>query len=165
MRWRRLVLVLAGTALSLTACSGDDGGEPPAPASPSPTENLTAKPEFEIPDGAPPGELQTRVLVEADGPEVQAGDTVTVHYVGKAWSTGEQFDASWDRDRPLVFEFGGGQMIEGWERGMAGMRVGERRMIIIPPDLAYGDRGVPDAGIEPGETLVFVVDLLDVNGP
>ena len=165
MPWRRLALVLAGAGLLLTACSGDDGGDSPVPVSPSPTENVTAKPEFEVPEEAPPAELETRVLVEGEGPEVQPGDTVTVHYVGKAWSTGEQFDASWDRGRPLVFEFGAGEMIEGWERGMAGMQVGERRMIIIPPDLAYGDRGVPDAGIGPGETLLFVVDLLDVNGP
>ncbi|MDX1620608.1 MAG: FKBP-type peptidyl-prolyl cis-trans isomerase [Nitriliruptorales bacterium] len=159
----RPLLVLAAVAVVLTGCSGDDApGD--TPASPTATENVTAKPEFEIPDEQPPDALQVETLAEGEGDVAEPGDTVTVHYVGKSWSTGEQFDASWDREQPFVFELGAGNVIPGWEQGIEGMTVGERRMLVIPPDLAYGEQGVPGA-IEPGETLVFVVDLLDVEGP
>jgi peptidylprolyl isomerase len=87
------------------------------------------------------------------------GDTVQVHYVGVAYSTGEEFDASWDRGDPLQFQLGVGQVIEGWDRGVQGMKVGGRRQLVIPPGLAYGDRGAGRA-IAPGETLIFVCDLV-----
>lgn len=90
------------------------------------------------------------------------GRTVTVHYVGVSWATGRQFDASWDRDEPFRFGLGAGQVIRGWDDGVVGMRVGGRRTLTIPPEMAYGSRGAGGV-IGPDETLVFVVDLLDVN--
>jgi FKBP-type peptidyl-prolyl cis-trans isomerase len=89
----------------------------------------------------------------------ESGDTVEVHYVGVAFSTGEEFDASWNHGAPLQFQLGAGRVIAGWDQGVAGMKVGGRRQLIIPPDLAYGDRGAGDA-IAPGETLIFVCDLI-----
>jgi peptidylprolyl isomerase len=110
----------------------------------------------------PPAELDVRDLAVGDGEEAQAGDTVTVHYVGVGWSTREEFDASWERGQPLTFGLGQGQVIEGWDRGVDGMREGGRRLLVIPPDQGYGERGV-EGVIAPGETLVFVVDLLEVE--
>lgn len=120
------------------------------------------KPEVSVPDGPPPAELGIEDLAEGDGPEATPGQAVDVHYVGVSWSTGTQFDASWDRGQPFSFRLGAGQVIPGWDRGVAGMRVGGRRRLTIPPDLAYGSRGAGGA-IGPGETLVFVVDLLGVR--
>jgi peptidylprolyl isomerase len=117
------------------------------------------KPEIDFPGGEPPADLQITDVWEGDGAEAKAGDTVQVHYVGVAFSTGEQFDASWDRGDPLEFRLGVGQVIAGWDQGVQGMKVGGRRQLIIPPGLAYGDRGAPGA-IAPGETLIFVCDLV-----
>jgi peptidylprolyl isomerase len=118
-----------------------------------------SKPEIDFPGGEPPADLEITDVWEGDGPVAGAGDTVEVHYVGVAFSTGEQFDASWDRGKPLQFRLGVGQVIAGWDQGVQGMKVGGRRQLIIPPDLAYGDRGAPGA-IAPGETLIFVCDLV-----
>ena len=96
------------------------------------------------------------------GPEAVPGQTVTVHYVGVAHSTGEEFDASYNRGEPLSFRLGVGQVIAGWDQGVAGMKVGGRRRLVIPPHLGYGDRGAGGV-IKPGETLIFVVDLVDVR--
>ena len=120
------------------------------------------KPEIDFPEGQPPADLEVVDIVEGDGPEAKPGDTVSVHYVGVAFSTGEEFDASWNRGQPFRFGLGGGQVIAGWDQGVAGMRVGGRRKLIIPPHLGYGDRGAGNV-IKPGETLIFVVDLLGVN--
>ena len=98
----------------------------------------------------------------ADGAEAVAGSTVVTHYVGVAHSSGEEFDASWNRGEPLAFRVGVGQVIQGWDQGLLGMRVGGRRKLVIPPHLGYGERGAGSA-IKPGETLIFVVDLLGVN--
>jgi peptidylprolyl isomerase len=117
------------------------------------------KPEVDFPDGEPPAELQITDIWEGDGPAAKAGDTVHVHYVGVAYSTGEEFDASWNRGDPLEFRLGVGQVIAGWDQGVQGMRVGGRRQLVIPPDLAYGDRGAGRT-IAPGETLIFVCDLV-----
>lgn len=156
--------------LLLAACSAGGDNAAPGETSPTPVEDLTAKPEFDVPDGDPPAALQVEDIAVGDGPEVSAGDTVAVHYVGKSWSNGEQFDASWDRGELFEFTVGEGRVIPGWERGILGdgleagpMHVGGRRMLIIPPDLAYGDSG---AGvIAPGETLVFVVDVEAIRQP
>ena len=121
----------------------------------------TEKPEIDFPGGEPPADLEIKDIQAGDGPEAKAGDTVAVHYVGVAFSTGEEFDASWNRGAPLRFQLGAGQVIEGWDRGVQGMRVGGRRQLIIPPHLAYGDRGAGSA-IAPGETLIFVCDLVAV---
>ncbi len=117
------------------------------------------KPEIDFPGGEPPAELEITDIWEGDGPVASAGDRVTVHYVGVAHSTGEQFDASWDRGEPLSFQLGTGRVIAGWDQGLQGMKVGGRRQLIIPPGLAYGDRGAGNV-IAPGETLIFVCDLV-----
>ena len=120
------------------------------------------KPEIDFPDGPPPTDLEVSDLTEGDGTEATAGKTVSVHYVGVAHSSGEQFDASYDRGSPLEFRLGAGQVISGWDNGVQGMKVGGRRKLVIPPHLGYGDRGAGGV-IKPGETLIFVVDLLDVR--
>jgi peptidylprolyl isomerase len=120
------------------------------------------KPEIDFPDGPPPTDLEITDLVEGDGPEATAGSTVQVHYVGVAHSTGEEFDASYGRGAPLEFRLGIGQVISGWDNGVQGMKVGGRRKLVIPPHLAYGDRGA-GAAIKPGETLIFVCDLVSVD--
>jgi len=117
------------------------------------------KPEVDFPGGQPPAELEITDVWEGDGAVAKAGDTVQVHYVGVAYSTGEEFDASWNRGDPLEFRLGVGQVIAGWDQGVQGMRVGGRRQLVIPPHLAYGERGAGRA-IAPGETLIFVCDLV-----
>ena len=120
------------------------------------------KPSSTIPAGDAPAELILEDLEVGEGTEAVAGTNVTVHYVGVAWSTGQQFDASWDRNDTFSFGLGAGQVISGWDQGVAGMRVGGRRSITIPPHLGYGAAGAGGV-IKGGETLVFVVDLLDVR--
>ena len=121
------------------------------------------KPHVYVPPGeAPPAELLVEDLVEGDGHEARPGSHVEVHYVGVAWSTRKQFDASWDRGDPLEFRLGVGMVIQGWDEGITGMRVGGRRRLTIPAHKAYGDRGAGGV-IKPGETLVFVVDLVGVR--
>lgn len=122
----------------------------------------STKPDVAIPAEAPPSELLIDDLTVGSGEEAAAGHNVTVQYVGVAWSNGKQFDASWDRNEPFEFRLGAGQVITGWDRGVAGMRVGGRRQLTIPPDLGYGARGAGGV-IKGGETLVFVVDLLGVR--
>ncbi|MCI0383923.1 FKBP-type peptidyl-prolyl cis-trans isomerase [Streptomyces sp. CNQ085] len=121
----------------------------------------TDKPEIDFPGGEPPADLEVKDIWEGDGPVAKAGDTVSVHYVGVAFSTGEEFDASWNRGTPLSFQLGVGQVISGWDQGVQGMKVGGRRQLIIPPHMAYGDRGA-GGRIKPGETLIFVCDLVSV---
>jgi peptidylprolyl isomerase len=120
------------------------------------------KPEIDFPTSPPPSSLEVTEITEGDGAEASAGQTVAVHYVGVAHSTGEEFDASYNRGEPLSFRLGVGQVISGWDQGVQGMKVGGRRQLVIPPHLAYGDRGAGGV-IKPGETLIFVVDLLDVR--
>jgi peptidylprolyl isomerase len=123
---------------------------------------MADKPQVEIPAGDPPAELQVEDLAVGEGDEATPGHEVDVHYVGVSWSTGDEFDASWNRGDSFRFGLGKGQVIQGWDQGVAGMKVGGRRRLTIPPGLAYGDRGAGGA-IAPGETLVFVVDLLGVR--
>ena len=120
------------------------------------------KPEIDFPDFEPPADLVVSDLVEGDGDEATAGSTVSVHYVGVAHSTGEEFDASYTRGDALSFRLGAGQVISGWDQGITGMKVGGRRQLVIPPHLAYGERGAGGA-IKPGETLIFVCDLVGVS--
>ncbi len=120
------------------------------------------KPEIDFPDAPPPDDLEVTDVTQGDGAEAVAGKTVLVHYVGVAHSTGEEFDASYNRGDPLSFRLGTGQVISGWDQGVQGMKVGGRRRLVIPPHLGYGDRGAGGA-IKPGETLIFVVDLLGVR--
>jgi peptidylprolyl isomerase len=123
---------------------------------------MTEKPEVDFPDYPPPADLQIIEITEGDGDEATPGSTVSVHYVGVAHSTGEEFDSSYNRGVPLDFPLGAGRVIQGWDAGVAGMKVGGRRQLVIPPHLGYGDRGAGGA-IKPGETLIFVVDLLEVR--
>jgi len=121
--------------------------------------STSSKPEVTIPEGEPPEELLIEDIVVGDGHEAQPGMSVDVHYVGVAWSDGSQFDASWDRNDSFQFRLGAGQVISGWDQGVAGMRLGGRRRLTIPPHMGYGARGAGGV-IKPNETLVFVVDLL-----
>jgi len=117
------------------------------------------KPDVSIPDGDAPTELVVEDLVVGDGQEATPGMSVDVHYVGVSWSTGKQFDASWDRNDSFQFRLGAGQVIAGWDEGVVGMKLGGRRRLTIPPEMGYGSRGAGGV-IKGGETLVFVVDLL-----
>ena len=123
----------------------------------------TEKPQVDVPVGQPPSyQLEIEDLEVGEGEEAVSGRTVEVHYVGVSWSTGKEFDASWNRGSTFKFGLGRGQVIQGWDQGVAGMKVGGRRRITIPPALGYGDRGAGGV-IKGGETLVFVVDLLGVS--
>jgi len=122
----------------------------------------TEKPDVTIPEGAPPTDLVSEDVVVGEGDQATPGQAVEVHYVGVAWSNGKQFDASWDRGETFRFGLGGGQVIKGWDEGVAGMKVGGRRRIVIPPGKAYGRQGAGGV-IGPDETLVFVVDLIGVS--
>ena len=122
-----------------------------------------SKPQVDVPADTPPSyQLELEDLEVGEGEEATPGRTVEVHYVGVSWSTGEQFDASWDRGDTFKFGLGKGQVIQGWDQGVAGMRVGGRRRITIPPDMGYGKRGAGGV-IGPDETLIFVVDLVGVR--
>lgn len=122
----------------------------------------TTKPSVTIPDGPPPAALLIEDITTGDGAEAVAGSAPVMHYVGVSWSTGRQFDASWDRGQTFSFALGKGQVIGGWDQGIVGMKVGGRRRLTIPPELGYGAHGAGGV-IAPNETLVFVVDLLDVR--
>ena len=117
------------------------------------------KPDIDFFDGPPPTELVITDLIVGDGIQAEPGDTVTVHYVGVDFETGEQFDASWDRGESIAFPLQG--LIAGWQEGIPGMRVGGRRQLVSPPALAYGETGQHRLA---GKTLIFVIDLLGVNG-
>lgn len=119
------------------------------------------KPEIDFPGGEPPADLQIKDIWEGEGAEAKVGQNVTVHYVGVSFSTGEEFDASWNRGNPFKFPLGGGRVIKGWDLGVQGMKVGGRRELTIPAHLAYGNQS-PTPAIKPGETLIFVVDLIAV---
>jgi peptidylprolyl isomerase len=123
---------------------------------------VTDKPEVDFPGGDPPTDLEVVDLREGDGQQAEAGRTAIVHYVGVAFSTGEEFDASYDRGEPFAFPVGGGRVIAGWDQGVVGMKIGGRRQLTIPPHLGYGERGAGGV-IAPGETLIFVVDLVDLR--
>src|SRR3954470_13599690 len=120
------------------------------------------KPEIDFPEGEPPTDLRIIDLVEGDGQEAKPGDTAIVHYAGVAWSTGEEFDASWNRGDTFAFPLGAGRVISGWDQGVVGMKIGGRRRLETPPHLGYGARGA-GAAIKPNETLIFVVDLVDLH--
>lgn len=120
------------------------------------------KPEVTVSPGQPTGMLEVDDVAVGEGPEATPGSQVTVHYVGVAHSTGAEFDASWNRGEPFSFALGGGQVIKGWDMGVKGMKVGGRRKLTIPPHLGYGARGAGGV-IRPNETLIFVVDLIEVS--
>lgn len=123
---------------------------------------MTDIPEIDPPEGPAPSELQIVDEVVGEGPEAKAGDTVDVHYVGVSYDSGEEFDASYRRGQPLTFQLGAGMVIQGWDTGVQGMRVGGRRKLVIPPHLAYGERGAGGV-IKPNETLIFVCELVTIR--
>jgi FKBP-type peptidyl-prolyl cis-trans isomerase len=169
MKLRTLILALViAVALGLAAC-GDtkdsSASTTPAPAAAQQETTPSAeptKPVVKKPKGKAPKKLVIKDLKEGTGPEAQPGQTVTVQYVGVLQKTGKQFDASWDRGQPFSFPLGAGQVIKGWDQGVAGMKVGGRRELIIPAKLAYGDAS-PSPEIPANSALVFVVDLLAVQ--
>ena len=162
--------LLVGAALALAACASDASDQPasgdpaPAPGSGSGTApDALAILESLYPERAePPTALVITDLTEGDGATATTGQAAVVQYWGLRWSDGGTFDASWTRGQPFTFALGAGQVIAGWDLGVEGMRVGGRRVLVIPPDLAYGDRGAGNV-IGPGETLVFIVDLVDMG--
>lgn len=169
MRGKLSAILLGAAAVALIAVAlagcGSDGDSSSAgsttEAAAAPEESTSTKPKVVVPSGPAPTELVSRDLVEGTGPVAKTGDTVTVQYVGVDYKTGEQFDASWDRGEPYTFPLGAGEVIPGWDQGVVGMKVGGRRELIIPPELAYGPQQV--GPIAPNSTLVFVVDLVAVE--
>lgn len=157
---RRLLVPLLLAALAPVACGGDDPEQPAAEEAGSAA--LDSKPEVEVPEGEPPEELQVEDIVEGDGAAAAEGDALAVQYVGVTYATGEEFDSSWERGESFLFQLGAGMVIEGWDEGLEGMRVGGRRQLVIPSELAYGSSGSPPA-IGPDETLVFVIDLVELQ--
>ncbi len=134
--------------------------ESTAPKQAKPEAGKT-KPKVTVPSGPPPKQLEVKDIEEGNGATAKAGDVVSVEYVGVGYGSGEEFDASWGRE-PFTFQLGAGMVIPGWDQGVEGMKVGGRRELIIPPELAYGETGSPPA-IGPNETLIFVIDLLAVE--
>jgi peptidylprolyl isomerase len=120
------------------------------------------KPTVGLVEGPPPADLVIEDITIGTGQEVQRGQWAVVQYVGVSFDTGEEFDASWNRGSPFSFPVGGGKVIEGWDQGVLGMRIGGRRKLVIPPHLGYGNQGAGNR-IKPGATLVFVVDLVDIK--
>jgi len=159
-------------ALALVGCGGGDETTTDAAAQQAPAAEGAAdgagegaeagKPRVKVPKGKPPKQLEISEIKVGDGAVAKPGDEVTVQYVGVNYKSGEEFDASWDRGEPFTFTLGAGEVIQGWDQGVQGMKVGGRRRLTIPPSLGYGPSGAPPA-IPPNETLVFVVDLLEVN--
>jgi peptidylprolyl isomerase len=174
---RRSLPCLLLLLLALGACGGDDGDDSTAQSSqptsktteePSPSalrkalKDTATKPVIPKPAGSPPRKLVEEDIVKGKGPAAKPGDTLVVNYVGVAFSTGKQFDASWDRGQPFAVPLGAHKVIKGWDRGLVGMRKGGRRLLTIPPELGYGSEGYPPA-IAPNETLIFVVDAVSVK--
>ncbi len=162
---RRQVIALAVT-LALTACTGEDKQpESRLATSESPTPKpvvATAKPTVSVPKGPPPTKLVKEDLVVGTGDFALPGKVVSVHYVGVLYDGGKEFDSSWRSGHPFQFQVGNGDVIPGWDEGILGMRVGGRRKLIIPPELAYGPQ--EDDVIPANSTLVFVVDLITAGG-
>jgi len=171
----RLALLFAGVAVAVfvAACGSSSSGSSSttsatqeaqastsgaAPTTPT-SGPLSKEPSVTRPSGPAPHKLETKEIITGTGKQATTGDHVTVNYVGVLYSDGSKFDASWDRNEPFSFTLGAHEVIPGWEEGVEGMRVGGRRELIIPPELAYGANGSPPK-IPPNETLIFVVDLL-----
>lgn len=178
-RWQGALLAL-GVALGLAAagCSsaapasssttagagGSGGGQATTAATMqwSPAGTFGTQPTVVVPSGRPPTQLLSKDLIAGTGASAQSGQNVTVQYIGYSWTTRQEFDASWTRHQAFSFVLGAGQVIPGWDQGVAGMKVGGRRELVLPPSLAYGAQS-PGPGIVADDTLVFVVDLVGVG--
>ena len=167
-----LILIAVIAVLGITACGDDDEGSTSA-GQPEVTQTETAptedalkdtniRPAIPKPTGIPPRKLVTRDIVKGKGPAAKPGDTVTVNYVGMNFSNGVEFDSSWDSGQAFPVQLGTGMVIEGWDRGLVGIKKGGRRMLTIPPEMGYGAQGYPP-DIPPNETLVFVVDAVSIK--
>jgi peptidylprolyl isomerase len=156
-------IIIATTALSLTACGGSTVTSSTESSSdsalPTVSDNAGAKPTISKPEGAAPTTLITKDIIEGSGVAAVATSTMTVHYTLLTWSKGEVVESSWDSGSPATFPLA--NVIAGWQQGIPGMKVGGRRLLIIPPDLGYGAQGAGGA-IGPNETLVFVVDVIGI---
>jgi peptidylprolyl isomerase len=165
----RGILLIIGlcAALAIAGCGGSDsssGGstaETSAEESKAPEESIETKPVVEAPSGPPPKQLESIELIEGTGPEAKAGDEVTVQYVLVDYKSGQEIESSWERNEPFTFALGTGSVIAGWDQGVEGMKVGGRRELIIPPELAYGPEGSPPIG--PNATLIFVIDMVSIK--
>jgi peptidylprolyl isomerase len=152
----------ATTSTSPTTTAAPTASSPIAPVqSPSPAGAFGTKPVVTPPTGTPPSQLESTDLIAGTGAAVVSTDTVTVQYVGVAWSNGKQFDASWDRGAPATFALN--QVIPGWTQGMVGMKVGGRRELVIPPSLGYGANPPQGSGIAVNDTLIFIIDLVKIG--
>jgi peptidylprolyl isomerase len=168
-----LILIAAFAVLGVTACGDDGGSSNSAGQQQSATQTETAppedalkdtstKPQIPKPTGIPPRKLVKQDIVKGKGPGAKPGDTVTVNYVGMNFSNGVEFDSSWDSGQAFPVQLGAGMVIEGWDRGLVGIKKGGRRMLTIPPEMGYGAEGYPP-DIPPNETLVFVVDAVSIE--
>jgi peptidylprolyl isomerase len=162
-----LLTVVLCLALALAGCGGSDSSSSGSTAeasteeSKAPEESSETKPTVEVPSGPPPKQLESKELIEGTGAEAKAGDYVTVQYVLVDYKSGKEIEASWDRGEPFSFTLGAGEVIQGWDQGVEGMKVGGRRELIIPPQLAYGS--AQSGPIAPNSTLIFVIDLVAVE--
>ena len=179
--FKRATAIIFSSALALTGCASSESAssevaasqEPSAATTPSAPEapaltgvpvsvevigETGSEPVVAITPGDPVTELQITDVIVGEGDAVPVGGTVTAHYVGYGAATGDMFDSSWDRGEPATFPLD--RVIPGWQEGLVGMQVGGRRLLVIPAELGYGDNPPPGSGIQAGETLIFVVDLV-----
>ncbi|HET7573908.1 MAG TPA: FKBP-type peptidyl-prolyl cis-trans isomerase [Solirubrobacterales bacterium] len=159
------IAVCAGLLVAGCGGSGDSSSSESTVSTASGESGVAkekTKPKVTVPKGAPPKKLEIKEVEAGSGAEAKSGDEVTVQYVGVDYKNGREFDSSWSRDEPFTFTLGAGEVIPGWDQGVEGMKEGGRRELIIPPELAYGESGAPPA-IAPNETLIFVIDLLEVR--
>ena len=171
---RVLILIAAVAVLGIAACGDDDddangGGSGDAQEQQTETtpsedalKDTSTKPVIPKPTGTPPRKLVKEDIVKGKGPGAKDGDTVVVNYVGLNFSNGVEFDASWDAGAPFPVQLGTGSVIEGWDKGLVGIKAGGRRKLTIPPEMGYGPEGYPP-DIPPNETLVFVIDAVSIN--
>ena len=159
----RNLVALTCVLLTFAVAGCTRGPEPEVTPTATPAPTTPPKPEIQVPDGEPPAELQVIDEEVGSGRVASQGDFALVHYVGVSWSTREEFDSSYEEGKPFVFQVGAGGVIDGWDEGVSGMRVGGRRRLIVPPEKGYGTSGYAD--VAPTETLIFVIDLMDVVPP
>lgn len=157
-----LLFVIDAKAAAMPLSRATGAAVPPVPGLPTVTLADNGKPTITIPNGASaPTTLVVQPLIKGNGPQVQSGQTISVHYTGVIWGSGKQFDSSWDRGAPFETAIGSGQVIAGWDEGLVGQTVGSQVLLVVPPDKGYGASGQSSAGIKGTDTLVFVVDILD----